>query len=133
INDTYLANHVRSLTDSMSAAQHDAVLAERSAAAAAVGTVSTFLWFIGLIVGAIAAGSTSIIARATGARHRSLANAVCGQSIFLGILMGFALCLALYMLAAPLPAMTGLRGQAQDFALTYLKMLAFAVPFSTVM
>src|SRR5438067_4896471 len=66
LTDTYLANHLPN---------------EAAAATAAVGTISYILWFIGLIVGAIGAGSTAIIARAKGARHRSLANSVAGQSV----------------------------------------------------
>ena len=49
LNDTYLANHL----------PHDA-----AAATAAVGTITYFLWFIGLIAGAIGSGSTALIARA---------------------------------------------------------------------
>src|SRR5471032_3244423 len=61
LNDTYLANHL----------PHDA-----ASAGAAVGTITYFLWFIGLLVAFIGAGSTAIIARAKGSRHRRLANSV---------------------------------------------------------
>src|ERR1022692_1501353 len=57
LNDTYLANHLP---------QHAAD------AGAAVGTVTYFLWFIGLLVSSIGTGSTALIARAKGAMHRSL-------------------------------------------------------------
>src|SRR4051812_17460767 len=76
LTDTYLANH---LPDAPQL---------RPAAASAVGTISYLLWFIGLIVGAIATGSTALIARAVGAKHRSLANSVCGQSVVLAGLLG---------------------------------------------
>src|SRR4051812_25058139 len=76
LTDTYLANH---LPDTP---------ALRPASASAVGTISYLLWFIGLIVGAIATGSTALIARAVGAKHRSLANSVCGQSVVLAGLLG---------------------------------------------
>src|SRR2546423_635276 len=73
LTDTYLANHLPDAPDL------------RPAAASAVGTIGYLIWFIGLIVGAIATGSTAIIARAVGARHRSLANSVCGQRDHVGV------------------------------------------------
>ncbi|MGE5612615.1 MAG: MATE family efflux transporter, partial [Bacillota bacterium] len=75
LTDTYMANHLP---------------AHAAAGTAAVGTISYFLWFIGLIVTAVGTGSTAIIARAKGARHRSLANSVCGQSILTGMVLGLA-------------------------------------------
>src|SRR5438034_1116805 len=73
LNDTWLANNLPDEFVPMPAA--------RAGAPAAVGTISYLLWFIGLIVGAVGTGSTALIARAKGARHRRLANGVCGQSI----------------------------------------------------
>lgn len=46
LNDTYLANHLP---------------AHAADAGAAVGTVTYFLWFIGLMVSSIGAGSTALI------------------------------------------------------------------------
>src|SRR5580658_2330724 len=54
LNDTYLANHLPS---------------HAADAGAAVGTITYFLWFIGLLVASIGTGSTVLIARAKGARH----------------------------------------------------------------
>src|SRR5947199_9737239 len=68
LNDTYLANHVERGASTKNAA-----------AAAAVGTVSYILWFVGLISGAVGSGATAIISRATGAKHRRLAHSICGQ------------------------------------------------------
>src|SRR3954466_1203962 len=75
-NDTYLANHLPSDT---------------AAAGAAVGTVQYFFWFTGLIAGAVATGSTAIIARAIGAKHRRLANSICAQSILFAAAAGCAM------------------------------------------
>ncbi len=66
LNDTYLANHLP---------------AHAADAGAAVGTITYFLWFIGLLVGSVGTGSTAIISRARGSRHRRLANRVVGQSV----------------------------------------------------
>src|SRR5205085_4051380 len=83
-NDTYLANHLPS---------------EKAAAGAAVGTIQYFFWFTGLIAGAVATGSTAIIARAIGAKHRSLANSVCAQSILFAGLVGCGMALITLLFA----------------------------------
>src|SRR3954462_12511738 len=88
----------------------------RTPAASAVGTIGYLIWFIGLIVGAIATGSTALIARAVGARHRSLANSVCGQSVLLAILLGCVLAIFLYIGADQLVLATRLQGPAKHFA-----------------
>src|SRR5215218_5527439 len=102
INDTYLANHVVSISPAMNDAQIAAARSEMAAAAAAVGTVSYILWLIGLLTGAISAGSTAIIARATGARHRRLANSICGQSMSAAGISGIVLGLLMYVFARPI-------------------------------
>jgi putative MATE family efflux protein len=121
LTDTYLANH---LPDTPNL---------RPAAASAVGTISYLLWFIGLIVGAIATGSTALIARAVGAKHRSLANSVCGQSVVLAILLGVVVGVFLYIGADQLVTATRLQGPAQHFARSYARMLAISLPFNTLM
>jgi putative MATE family efflux protein len=119
LTDTYLANH----------------LAEPFAApaTAAVGTISYMLWFVVLLVAAIGTGSTAIIARAKGARHRSLANSVAGQSMTSAAILGLILAALAWAAGEPIVAMTRLSGQAGDFALSYLRMLSVALPFMTVM
>jgi len=118
VNDTYLANHL----------PHDA-----APAGAAVGTTTYFVWFIGLMVGSVAAGSTAIIARARGARHKSLANSVCGQSVVAAVLLGCGLGLLTYFGAGPIIKATNLQGQASGMAFAYLRMLSMAMPFVMLM
>src|SRR2546421_10468090 len=86
LNDTYLANHLNKDAD---------------AATAAVGTVGYIFWFLGIFAGAIGAGSTAIIAREIGARHRRRANSACGQSMLFSALMGAALAIALFVAPTP--------------------------------
>src|SRR2546430_14240128 len=64
LNDTWLANNL----------PKEGGRDIAPGATAAVGTISYLLWFIGLIVGAIGTGSTALISRATGARHRRLGD-----------------------------------------------------------
>src|SRR5258705_3507395 len=119
--DTWLANH---LPDTPNL---------RPADASAVGTISYLLWFIGLIVGAIATGSTALIAGAVGARHRSLANSVCGQSVVLAIAKGCFLAIALSAGADQLVKATQWQGEATHYARSYARMLSIALPFNTLM
>jgi putative MATE family efflux protein len=121
LNDTYLANHV-------APERHTT-----AAASAAVGTVSYFLWLVGLLTGAVGTGSTAIIARATGARHRRLANSICGQSVGAGALAGAVMGAVMFAFAEQIATVTGLRDQAREFALQYIRMLSFSLPFLTTM
>src|SRR5256885_3414124 len=84
INDTYLANKLK-------------VIEDRAPAGAAVGTITYFLWFFGLLVSSVGAGTTAIIARARGARHRSMANSVTGQSMAAAVLVGIIVGAILYV------------------------------------
>src|SRR5438270_5684622 len=117
LTDVYLASH---LPDPKVAA----------AATAAVGSVSYVIWLIGLAAGAIGTGSTAIIARAIGARHQSLANSVCGQTVTAAFLAGVGLTAALVLFAVPAAALTGLTGEAYGFALFYIRILSLSLPFS---
>src|SRR4051812_3361445 len=114
LTDVYLAGHLR----------RDAV-----DATAAIGSIAYILWLLGLIAGAIGTGSTALVARATGARHRSLANSVCGQTVTAAVLAGVALSALTLLFAPQVAAVTGLKGQAYDFALFYVRLLSIALPF----
>ncbi len=119
------------LTDTWMATHLDRV--DTHAATAAVASISYILWFIGMIVGTIGSGSTAIIARAKGARHRSLANKVCGQSVISAALVGIALALVMRLFGPAIVDLSQLHGEARADALSYLNLLAWALPFSTVM
>ena len=123
LNDTWLANNL----------PKEGGRDIAPGATAAVGTISYLLWFIGLIVGAIGTGSTALISRAKGARHRRLGNSVCGQSVSAAFALGVALALVLYVWGVPCVRLTGLEGTAREFALSYLRMLCVSLPFLTVM
>ena len=94
-NDTYLANHIHRF-DAMPIA---AARTNEVAAGAAVGSISYILWFVAILVSAVGTGSTAIISRAIGAKHRSLANSICGQSISLGIIIGLFAGAAMFIFA----------------------------------
>ena len=116
--DQFMANHLKQ---------------DAAAAAAAVGTVSYFLWFVGLTTTAVGTGATALIARARGARHRALANSVCGQAIGATLVLGMVVAAVMYLGRAQLVRLTGLEGSAPQYADIYLRMLCWSVPFSTLM
>lgn len=118
LTDVWLASHLPS---------------EAAAATAAVGSIGYILWLIGLIAGAIGTGSTAIIARAIGARHQSLANSVCGQSVTASVLVGAVLAAGFILLAVPFAGLTGLTGSAYTFSLYYIRVLSLALPFTILM
>jgi len=118
LTDTYLANHLP---------------AHKAEATAAVGTVGYIFWFIGLFAGAVGTGSTAIIAREIGARHRRRANSVCGQSMLFAAMLGVVLAVLLALAAGPIVTFTNLQGQAREFALDYLRMMSPSVPFLVLM
>ncbi|HXE52147.1 MAG TPA: MATE family efflux transporter, partial [Tepidisphaeraceae bacterium] len=118
LTDVYLASHLPT---------------EAAPATAAVGSISYVLWLIGLIAGAIGTGSTAIIARAIGARHQSLANSVCGQSVTASVMTGLFLAALFILGAVPAAALTGLTGQGYTYALFYIRVLSLSLPFSILM
>jgi putative MATE family efflux protein len=118
LNDTYLANHLPT---------------DAAAAGAAVGTITYFIWLIGLLVGSVGAGATALISRARGARHKSLANSVCGQTISAAIIIGGIVGAGLFVFAEPIIVITRLQGSAPHLAISYLRMLSATLPFTMVM
>lgn len=127
--DTWIANHMIVLPTGAPAWEVEAAQKQMTAAGAAVSTVAYLLWFVGLVAGAVGTGSTAIIARATGARHRSLANSICGQSMALALLAGVAMMALVYALAGPIARVTGLRGEAVDYARQFLQVVSLGLPF----
>jgi putative MATE family efflux protein len=118
LTDVYLASHLP---------------VNAAPATAAVGSISYVLWLIGLIAGAIGTGSTAIIARAIGAKHQSLANSVCGQSVTASVLTGVLLSIFFLLFAQPCAMLTGLGEDAYDYALFYIRILGLSLPFSILM
>lgn len=132
MTDTYIANNLFSTSGVVGAALDEAHRLN-AAAGAAVGSVTYMLWFIGLIVSAIGTGSTAIIARAVGARHRSLANKVAGQSILAALVAGVLLGLFVWVSAPLIASFTDLPPDAATYFTQYLRILAFGCPFAVLM
>ncbi|MEM7808862.1 MAG: MATE family efflux transporter [Planctomycetota bacterium] len=113
LTDTYLANQLD------------------KPAAAAVGATTYVLWFIGLMTGSVATGSTALISRATGANDRRTANAATGQSFLLAGCVGLVLATLLLVLAGPAGRWFGLENpETQAYITQYLWILGFGVPLA---
>src|SRR5262245_8433430 len=127
-NDMWLGNHLHRYDVAT-----DLTRAEEVAAGAAVGTMSYILWLVSLLISAVAVGSTAIIARATGARHKRLASSITGQSISSSVIVGVIGGALMYLYAGPIADSSGLEQHARDFAYQYLRILSIAMPFTMVM
>jgi putative MATE family efflux protein len=132
ITDTYLANHLVPTTG-VSGAALDAAHATNAAAGAAVGSIAYVLWFLGLVVAGIGTGATAIIARATGSRHKRLANQVAGQAILCAMISGLVLGVMLYCCAGPIAQVAHLPADATEYFQQYVRILSFGIPFAVVM
>jgi multidrug resistance protein, MATE family len=130
--DTWLANHLVDAS-TLSGAERDNAHAVNAAAGAAVGSVQYFLWLIGMISAAIGTGATALISRAVGARHRRLANAVCGQTVTLALACGAVVGVAFFVLAPAIARWTGLSTEAQPYLIDYMRWLGAAMPLTILM
>ncbi len=86
-----------------------------------------------MFAGAIGTGSTAIIAREVGARHRRRANSACGQSMLFAGLLGIGVGALLFMISRQVADFSGLEGVARVDTFNYLRMLTPAAPFMIVM
>jgi putative MATE family efflux protein len=132
LTDTYLANHLVSVAglegDALAHAH-----AANAAATAAVGSVAYVMWFIGLLTSSVGTGATAIIARAIGARHRRLANKVCGQAVTMAVLTGVVFGGLAMIFAGKLAPLTGLDRAAWSYFDDYVGLLGMALPFTMLM
>lgn len=124
--DTYIANNlvVSSSPESMET---------NRAAAGAVGTIAYLIWFFGLVAGTVGVGATALIARAVGAKHKRVANAVCGQAILAALGLGTLLGLFMWFGASEIGAISGLKPEAIPNFITYVRIFAPVLPFTIVM
>ncbi|MBC7783007.1 MAG: MATE family efflux transporter [Burkholderiales bacterium] len=132
MTDAYVANNLIR-TGGLSGAALENAHKVNSAAGAAVGSIIYITWLVGLIVSSIGSGATAIISRAIGAKHRRLANRVCGQSILAAGVAGIALWAVSGLLAEPLATLTRLPPDAAAYFASYIRILCFGFPFAVLM
>lgn len=131
LTDTYIANNLVE-TDGLIGDALAAARSENAAAAAAIGSTTYVLWFLGLMTGAVGTGSTALIARATGARDKRTANAALGQSILLAFAVGILLGAMLLTLSGPISRGFGFEDPRVVHLIDrYLWILGFGIPLAT--
>lgn len=99
----------------------------------ALGVGGIINWFMGVVLGSLGIGSTAIIARAIGARHKSLANAALGQSVLICLAIGMVLGIGLFVLAYPIGLLAGRHGETMTLFVQFLHILVLAAPAQAIL
>jgi MATE family multidrug resistance protein len=100
---------------------------------AAVGLANQWVMMATTLFGAIAVGSTALIARLIGARQPEDANQVLRQSVLVGALIGLVATILGVTLARPAVALLGAPEDVIDLSVSYLRVVASIFFFSTLM
>jgi putative MATE family efflux protein len=94
---------------------------------AALGAAATVLSVLGMF-NFLQYATTAQVARATGAREDVVARQLGAQAFWLSLAIGVALAGALAALAPQVVSLVGVEGGTADYAVTYLRIVAFGVP-----
>ncbi|QNN24021.1 MATE family efflux transporter [Planctomycetales bacterium ZRK34] len=98
-----------------------------------IGVASFATWLMGLLQGAVGVGSTAVIARAIGARHRREANSAVGQSMILAATWGIMIGFGFYFGAPVLASGFGLHSESHALCTLYLRLLSIAAPCMAIL
>jgi len=120
-------------TVDLSLAGHLAPDSLQVAATDALGVTSYVSWLMMMIHSAAGVGATALIARAVGRQHRSLANAVLGQSVVLGAISGVIAGAGVFALAPAVGQLAGLNGQSLELCILYLRIVSLATPLYAIL
>ncbi|MCE9618715.1 MAG: MATE family efflux transporter [Planctomycetes bacterium] len=90
-------------------------------------------WFTGIALAGLGVGGQAIIARAMGSGNKRDAHEALGASVTLGVVWGALVGLFMWLLAAPLAAVSGLSPEAAAHCSTYVSVIAWSMPFCGVM
>lgn len=90
-------------------------------AIAAVGIASYVGWLASMLSGLIGIGAMALVARASGAQDRILANRITNQAMGLAGFFGLFMALLILSLSGLLPRLMGLKGEALPMATQYLQ------------
>ena len=98
------------------------------AAVDALGVTSFIGWLMGVILGSVGIGSTAVIARAVGGRHRRLASAALGQSVTLSLIVGTLAGAVIFALATPIGLLINRHGLSLHYIEVYLQITMLGAP-----
>ena len=104
-----------------------------AASLAAVGLATQWVFLAQTLQGAIATGSTALVARFVGAREPGQANRVVRQSVLLGALIGLTCSLLGLGLARPAVLLLGAQAEVIGLSTTYLTIASSFLLFSALM
>ena len=97
---------------------------------AALGIAAVVLGGLFAIFNFLQYGTTAQVARASGAGENRVANRLGAQSLWLSLAVGLGIAVLVSVLAGPIVAAMGAKGATEDFAVTYLRIAAFGLPFA---
>ena len=97
---------------------------------AALGIAAVVLGGLFAIFNFLQYGTTAQVARASGAGESRVANRLGAQSLWLSLAVGLAIAVLVSALAGPIAAAMGAEGATEDYAVTYLRIAAFGLPFA---
>lgn len=103
------------------------------AEADAIAGASYIMWFIGLVIMAVGVGATALISRSVGAGRMAVANAVLGQSVLLGLVLGVFVAVFVVFMAGPVAGLLNMTEAASRAFITYLLVIAFGVPGASLL
>lgn len=103
----------------------------RTDATAAVGVAAYVGWLASMLFSVVGNGTTALISRAWGAEDRELANRVANRSAMLSLVAGFIFMVLIVPAAPYLVSFMGLRDQAAEMAVRYLRIDAIGLIFSS--
>jgi putative MATE family efflux protein len=95
---------------------------------AALGIAFTVLGGVFAIFNFLQYGTTAQVARAVGAREAAVARRLGAQAVWLSLGFGIAVSAAVALAAPQLVSLMGGRGEAAEFAVTYLRIAAIGFP-----
>lgn len=99
----------------------------------AMGLAMYVAWLMMIMQGAIATGAQALVARAFGSHDEDLTERGTGQALLLGIVTGCVSGCIIWLLAPVLTNAFALGGDAGEYALMYLRTIAYSAPFSGVL
>lgn len=97
---------------------------------AALGIAATVLGGLFAIFNFLQYGTTAQVARASGAGESRVANRLGAQSLWLSLAVGLVIAVLVSSLAGPIAAAMGAEGATEEYAVTYLRIAAFGLPFA---
>ena len=103
------------------------------AATNAVGVAAYMNWFMGLMIASLGVGFTALVSRSTGAGRVRRSNQILSMSLSASLGWGICIGIVFYVLAPFIGALSGLNGESLELCTMFLRIVALAAPFNTIL